>query len=275
MIQQPITVKQLQEIFLGMMEEFHRFCVENQLKYYMVGGTLLGAVREKGFIPWDDDVDFAMPRPDYERFIKEYRGGMRLKCMQNDKTHLFPYIKLFHEELSVVGIEDEQYDIHSKVFVKFDIYPIDGVGCDKSKALALMKRVRQRKQLLYLNLTREKATGALKNIVLWGIRRIPSRIILRGIERKMKTHSYEKSTFLTRWREGGITANLVNRSVFGEPVLLPFEDHSFFAPQEYDVYLTHVYGNYMERKRMDSGLRHDTSANEITRSFKENLMNQD
>ena len=247
-----------------MMEEFHRFCVENQLKYYMVGGTLLGAVREGGFIPWDDDVDFAMPRPDYERFIKEYRGGMRLKCMQNDKTHLFPYIKLFHEELSVVGIEDEQYDIHSKVFVKFDIYPIDGVGCDKSKALALMKRVRQRKQILYLNLTREKATGALKNIVLWGIRRIPSRIILRGIERKMKTHSYEKSTFLTRWREGGITANLVNRSVFGEPVLLPFEDHSFFAPQDYHEYLTKVYGDYMVRRQENSGLRHDTATNEMT-----------
>ena len=275
MIQEPITVKQLQEIFLGMMEEFHRFCEENQLKYYMVGGTLLGAVREGGFIPWDDDVDFAMPRPDYERFIKEYNGGMRLRCMQNDKTHLFPYIKLFHEELSVVGIEDEQYDIHSKVFVKFDIYPIDGVGCDKSRALALMKRVRQRKQLLYLNLTREKSKNTIKNLALWGIRHIPSRSLLKGIDRAMQTYSYEKSEYLTRWREGTPSANILNRSVFGEPVLLPFEDHSFFAPQEYDVYLTHVYGNYMERKRMDSGLRHDTSANDIARLFEKNLKSQE
>lgn len=60
---QPFTIGELQKIFLDMMNDFHRFCTEKNIKYYMVSGTLLGAVREKGFISWDDDVDFAMPGP--------------------------------------------------------------------------------------------------------------------------------------------------------------------------------------------------------------------
>ena len=274
MIQEPITVKQLQEIFLGMMEEFHRFCEENQLKYYMVGGTLLGAVREKGFIPWDDDVDFAMPRPDYERFIKEYNGGMRLRCMQNDKTHLFPYIKLFHEELSVVGIEDEQYNVHGSVFVTFDIYPIDGVGSNREIGAKHVRKISQKKHILYLNLTRDKSKNKIKNLVLWGIRRIPSSFLLRRIDRAMQAFSYRESEYLTRWREGTPEVNILKRSVFGEPVLLAFEEHSFFAPQNYDEYLTCVYGDYMERKRVNDGLRHDTSNHEFTKRLENDIKKQ-
>lgn len=262
-----VTFRELQDIFHDMMKQFHSFCVENNLTYYMVGGTLLGAVREKGFIPWDDDVDFAMPRPDYERFIREYNGKMVLQSRHGEAEYYFPYIKLFHWDTPILQIVDDLHGTQSKVFVKFDIYPVDGLGNDWNKALKLTKKVRFRKKLLYWNLTKEKSKNAIKNVVLTLIRGIPSRMILESIDKTMQTYSIENSTLWTRWREGAASENIFDRTVFSTPVLLPFESSSFYAPREYHTYLTGVYGDYTVRKKQNSGMRHDTNHNELTKQF--------
>ena len=66
-----MTIKEIQAIELALFKWFHKFCVEKQLRYYMSGGTLLGAVRHQGFIPWDDDIDVHMPRKDFNKFLAE------------------------------------------------------------------------------------------------------------------------------------------------------------------------------------------------------------
>ena len=266
-MEQSVTLRQLQEVYLDMMQQFHAFCVERDLTYYMVGGTLLGAVREQGFIPWDDDVDFAMPRPDYERFIREYTGKMVLQSRHGEAEYYFPYIKLFHWDTPILHVEDDLHGVRSEVFVKFDIYPIDGVGNDWNKALKLTKKVRFRKKLLYWNLTKEKSRNAIKNAVLTLIRKIPSRMILESIDKTMQRYSTENSALWTRWREGAVSENIVDRTVFSTPVLLPFENASFYAPREYHTYLTGVYGGYTVRKKQNGGMRHDTNHNELTKQF--------
>lgn len=80
------------------MKDVHKFCKENNIRYYLSRGTLLGAIRYKGFIPWDDDIDIIMSRLDYERFIKEYKSNKSyytLKSIQNNPYHLYTFAKIF------------------------------------------------------------------------------------------------------------------------------------------------------------------------------------
>lgn len=95
-ITQGAAKKRILEILL----DFSKYCDENKLQYYLIGGTLLGAARHKGFIPWDDDIDIGMPRPDYERFIKlqQQCRTMNVHCVENENSGL-PLRKLLTKKL--------------------------------------------------------------------------------------------------------------------------------------------------------------------------------
>ncbi len=272
---QRFTIKEFQSVLLDMMTEFHRFCEKNGLTYYMVGGTLLGAVREGGFIPWDDDVDFAMPRDDYEKFIQIYEGTLALHCLQNDNEHMFPYIKLFNPQMPLITVDDEQYNFHSEIFVKFDIYPIDGLGNDARKATKRLKKISRKKHLLFLNLTKSKSKNLLKRFVLFFVRKLSPARILKSIDKAMQKYSVEKSMFLTRWREGGAKPNVIKKEIFGSPVLIPFENQNFYAPQDSHTYLSSVYGDYMIRKQSNTAPRHGVARNEIAKKLAQSISEQE
>lgn len=84
------TIREVQVLYLGMIQRYAEYCQQKDLTFFMAGGTLLGAVREQGFIPWDDDVDFAMPRPDYEKFIREYKGELILNVVGKTAAYNLP-----------------------------------------------------------------------------------------------------------------------------------------------------------------------------------------
>lgn len=252
-----VNIKEFQAKLLEMLLSFHVFCVEHHLTYYMVGGTLLGAVREKGFVPWDDDIDIAMPRPDYERFIREYSGSMYVNSIHSNKRHFFPYTKLISKEEPALEIEDTKYSLKGTANLQLDLYPVDGVGNDEKKALSLEKKVRFLKRILYINITTDRGISLIKNCIRRIVRVFPTGIILKEIDKTMQSFSYFDSNLCTRWREiNGITS-ILDKRIFGAPVLLQFEDFNFYAPQNYDAYLTAVYGDYMTPKRENLGLRHD------------------
>ena len=120
-----ITIRQLQEIYLEMLSEFHEFCVANNLTYYMVDGTLLGAVREQGFIPWDDDVDIEMLREDYLRFEKIFKEDEDyvLQTYKNDPYYMQPYAKVRDKHSVVIESYLSKSYKYQGVFV--DIFPIE------------------------------------------------------------------------------------------------------------------------------------------------------
>ncbi len=124
----PEILRQAQLIMLDMLIEFDEICKKHQLRYWLDSGTLLGAVRHQGFIPWDDDIDLAMPVEDYHRFLEiaqsELSNDIFLQTSQTDKDFRFDYIKLRSNRAGIVEFheKDKQVNYHQGVFV--DIFPM-------------------------------------------------------------------------------------------------------------------------------------------------------
>ena len=119
-----------------MMDRFHRYCVENGLSYYLVEGSMLGAARHHGYIPWDDDIDIAMPRKDYEA-LKKLIGGKVLEgryLLESEETdkpdYFYPYAKLY--DVRTTQIEKRKRNVVRGVGI--DIFPLDGIGDSKEEA---------------------------------------------------------------------------------------------------------------------------------------------
>ena len=116
-----MTHKEVKQLQLDILSSVHDFCDSNGLRYSLAGGTLLGAVRHKGFIPWDDDIDILMPRPDYELFIQKYQKEHHV--VQNyitDKGYFFLFTKIYDDRTTI--IEDR-----TKTGVCIDVFPVDGL----------------------------------------------------------------------------------------------------------------------------------------------------
>ena len=117
-----ISLEELRKIQISILDEFSIFCEENKLNYLLTGGTLIGAVRHKGFIPWDDDIDVAMPRADYERFLSSFNvEGYRIITPYNNEKYVYPFAKLVNSKTRII----EHTDTDSDLGIYIDIFPID------------------------------------------------------------------------------------------------------------------------------------------------------
>ena len=129
-----MQLREIKDIELDILIAFNKFCQDNNLKYYLSGGTLLGAIRHKGFIPWDDDIDVCMPRPDYERLMKIfpniYMNKYKLKTISR-KNFICPFAKIIDINTRV----DFKYLNNIDKNLWLDIFPIDGLPKSKKKQI--------------------------------------------------------------------------------------------------------------------------------------------
>lgn len=146
---EPETLRKAQLIMLDMLIEFDEICKKHQLQYWLDSGTLLGAVRHQGFIPWDDDIDLSMPVEDYNKLLKiaesELSNETFFQTSQTDKNFKFDYIKLRSNKASIVEFheKDKQINYHQGVFV--DIFPmqtIENTEANKNLYDSTFKKIR-------------------------------------------------------------------------------------------------------------------------------------
>ena len=141
------TLKKLHDVELEILQEIIRICKKYDIKYYLAGGTLLGAVRHKGFIPWDDDLDIGMLREDYDKFmkygIKEIDDKYFIHCDKTDPNYWLPFIKVRKNSTTFVEeLLNKKEVLHNGIFV--DIFPMD--NCNN----LLLKVIKKLKKLLVL-----------------------------------------------------------------------------------------------------------------------------
>ena len=233
---------------------FHDFCVKHSLCYYAVSGTALGAARHKGFIPWDDDIDVGLPRPDYERFItifnkENHNKRYILECPNSpDSLYLHPFSKIYDTKTTLI----ESFQKPLKRGIYLDIFPIDGAGNSKGESSSLMKKLDKLFLLREMRPTKISRNRALyKNCVLFLAQLAPNCLInnkkiVLTIDSLCKTKDYAHSEFVGNLMGYARMNEIVPKKVLGTPTPLKFEDLTIFAPQDIDSYLTSLYGNWRQ-----------------------------
>ena len=257
-----ITPAQMQERGLGMLKFVDEICRREKLTYWLSGGTLLGAVRHKGFIPWDDDVDLMMPRPDYEKLVdaaarlSTERFGFGHPRLQKD--YAMPWLRVFDHGTQVQRSSVIRFGPQS-LFI--DIFPVDGLPENPWLSKLFFKRVRLRHILWKCSrktgVWPEERLRALKRALTFVTGIIPSNAYARWLDGFCARRSYDKARFagccvITHYG----SRERMPKSVFRDTVSLPFCDGVFSAPAGWDTYLTNLYGDYMqlppEEKRVPS-----------------------
>jgi len=161
-----LSLREIQLISLEICKKVDMICNENNFRYYLYGGSLLGAVRHKGFIPWDDDIDIVMPRPDYEKFLAYMQENQEkikpLKLYSFENNAKYPYmISRVSDERYILDVENED-DYGIGIFI--DVYPWDGVGQTEEEVAERKGKAARNSSLFYLSTRQKCVKGNTKSI---------------------------------------------------------------------------------------------------------------
>lgn len=243
-------IKEVQSHLLGILENFNEFCQANELRYYLLGGTLLGAVRHKGFIPWDDDIDIGMPRDDYEKLVQKFnnnlcQGRYEIEEYRLNKDFVYPFVKMYDTQTTVRLNFVTPFT--RGVFI--DIFPIDGT---------YQSVIAQRMHLISIKSTVSLILHKKKAYPFTSCKRIKlKRFMLRLVTVCFSSKRMHKSLnwLLARksFDDSGYVGNLLG--AWGEREIVPrylfkygrtkeFCGKHYSVPTYYHEYLKNIYGSY-------------------------------
>ena len=252
-----MTLEEVQRVCLDILKDIHDFCQQNGIKYTLQGGTLLGAVRHKGFIPWDDDIDIAMPRDDYDRFIRTYKSARGYKLFSRELMPMQNNVYLAFSR--VCEMRDTFVDCRmlpwaaEETGVWVDVFPLDGI--DDAPALR-EKRCGELNRLWKLSVWARRSRRPLSLCPTMRIKmvclacKLLALLPVDFVDRHIKlcrsvpydsTDSYINAAYMDYGRK-----EIHSKCVLENTVLLPFCEGFFYAMSGYDQALREKFGDYMQ-----------------------------
>ena len=218
---------------------------EHGLRYYIVAGTLLGAVRHKGFIPWDDDLDIAMPRSDYDRLVAHCREYLpehfEMVCAENDDRYPLPFAKIQDSRTTLI----ERMHLKYLGGVYIDVFPLDGAPDGKIARWWHFFKYEYYKRCLYFCCRDPYKHGhGPSSWIPLLVQRIYTHKELLSKMRRLQTEcDYDESELVVDHDDG--LGGVMPRDVVGSPTPIEFEDCTVMGVEKPDAYLRRKYGDYM------------------------------
>ena len=251
-----ITAK-LKQAEIEIFKEFISVCEQLNLKYYIIAGTLIGAVRHQGFIPWDDDIDVAMPRKDYEAFLaqghKLLPANLFVQTHETDPEFAFNMAKIRDSNTTFLEQSNRNCHINSGIFL--DIFVLDNFPTGKLARKWVMFRDKFYLTAIGRVFYREKISKGLK------LRQAITKLFFvspyQALKKREKViRSFKKGELFHNFSSNYHEKEIVPRSWYGEGVVLTFEGLMVNAPTEYHKLLTHIYGDYMQLPPVEKRVSH-------------------
>lgn len=251
-------IKIIQDKILSILKEFISICKDNNLTYYALGGTLLGAVRHKGFIPWDDDIDIGMPREDYEKFKKIASNALpeNYKFLSEDTSNYKKSFSVIRDDSTKIIMNYSNEEQEESLWI--DIFPLDGMPTNPLKKKYHSYRYLYTRMMVQLsqfnslvNQKKENRPWLEKVIIrIANVVKIEKVVSFSWAQKKylqtIKKYSFNEG-FAGNYTGAYKLREIVPSDYFGQPVLLQFEDLKLSCPHKFREYLTAIYGaDYMQ-----------------------------
>lgn len=269
------TLRELQLCELEIVRDVTAICRKHGLQLYMMGGTFLGAVRHRGFIPWDDDVDLGLSRTDYETFLRvapeELKEGYVLRHFASDPTMPYYPAQVVDPSFEILDTSAQKQKLrHAWI----DLFPLDGVPEGKLSFLLhkyrllylrMMLKYSQFSEIVAVNLRHrpfhERVLIALgRHLHLE--QRLDTNKRMRLIDRCLKKYPYESAVRVVNFMGAYKFREMFPRAVYDSTADYPFEDMTLPAPADYDTVLRQMYGDYMTPPPAEEQNKHGTVTGE-------------
>lgn len=255
-----IEIKEIQKIELAILRHIDKICRENGLRYFLCGGTLLGAVRHKGFIPWDDDIDISMPRPDYDKLMEILKANDKyftITTTQEDCYYNFTKVVDKSTVLVEIGYRPIKY-----LGVYIDIFPLEGMPEDELKREQHFEKLHQlRKEINSFSIARPKLRKSLfAYIKNWWLYLKNKRRSLFSLQKQYEAlaRKYDYNNMNYVYMSGGAygRVEMFPKYFVDEYVDVLFEGQTFKGIKNYHLYLSQLYGNYMQLPPKEKQVTH-------------------
>ena len=258
-----ITLKKLHEVEIEILDEIVRICNENNLDYFLIGGTLLGAVRHKGFIPWDDDLDIAMPRQDYEKFLQLAKTELNSIYMIDNKNYNKDYYLNFTKirKKNTIFEQDFQINYNAPKGNWVDIFPLDkwkkenGILQNlKVRFIKMLRSIAHYKSGIILGNNKVK----LKKIIGFLFKPIPTYYIMNIADNLMKSNMKKNTKyFINISSQYDFKKQTILKEKFFPVKELEFEGNLYKVPGDYEYWLERIYGDYMKLPPVEDRITHN------------------
>lgn len=239
-------LRHLQLVILSILKDIDNFCNANNIQYYLAYGSALGAIRHNGFIPWDDDIDIVMDNKNYQMFI-----SIAKKEFQVDKYFIEEGLKDWPMPFSKVRLrgttycELESYDMRGENGIYVDVFKMDNVS--SNKYLAKWQYICAKYYLCYTLSQRSfKSAPFYKKLLMWSAFPLKIKVlrefILGQVEKYNDKETEYYGCFYTRY---GFHGSVIPCRFYGKPAFVDFENLKMPVPENWNAYLTYIYGHYM------------------------------